>query len=88
MHQQNSANYYDFPRHPYCINRNRNHTLEISKAPSKAKLWESAYSQALNQNKIDRQEVKIKRVRQTDGYGGWCLELRRGESYGEEDEPG
>jgi len=36
-------------------NRNRNRKLLISRAPTKAKSQESAYSQALNQNKIDRQ---------------------------------
>src|SRR6218665_1166729 len=35
--------------------RNRNHKLLISRAPTKAKSQEPAYSQALNQNKIDRQ---------------------------------
>ena len=40
--------------------------LEISTAPTEAKSRESAYSQALNQDKIDRQRVKIKRVRQAD----------------------
>jgi len=36
----------------------RNHKLEISRAPTKAKSREPAYSQALNQNKIDRQRSK------------------------------
>jgi len=35
---------------------------------------------------------QIQRVRQADGqsygYGGWCLELRRGGRLGEEDESG
>src|SRR6218665_2369892 len=35
--------------------RNRNRKLLISRAPTKAKSQEPAYSQALNQNKIDRQ---------------------------------
>ena len=47
-------------------NRNRNRKLEISRAPTKAKSREPAYSQALNQNRIDRQRVKIQRVRQAD----------------------
>src|SRR6218665_76855 len=34
---------------------NRNRKLLISRAPTKAKSQEPAYSQALNQNKIDRQ---------------------------------
>src|SRR5688572_6646089 len=40
--------------------RNRKH--ETSTAPTKAKSREPAYSQALNQNKIDRHGVKIQRV--------------------------
>ena len=36
--------------HDYC-----NRKLLISRAPTKAKSQEPAYSQALNQNKIDRQ---------------------------------
>src|SRR6218665_2930873 len=40
------------------IARNRNRKLEISTAPTKAKLREPAHSQALFQNKIDRQRVK------------------------------
>jgi len=40
--------------------------LEISTAPTKAKSRETAYSQALIQNKIDRQRVKIQSVRQAD----------------------
>src|SRR6185503_20240255 len=47
-------------------NRNRNRKLDISTAPTKAKSREPAYSQALNQNRIDRQRVKIQRVRQAD----------------------
>jgi len=35
--------------------RNRNHKLMISRAPTKAKSQEPAHSQAVNQNKIDRQ---------------------------------
>src|SRR6218665_53011 len=56
-----------------------NHKLEISTAPTKAKSWELAYSQALILNKIDRQRVRCRESdRQSGGYGGWCLELRRG----------
>jgi len=36
----------------------------MSTEPVKAKSREPAYSQVLNQNKIDRQRVKIQRVRQ------------------------
>src|SRR6218665_1187451 len=37
---------------------NRNRKLLISRAPTKAKSQEPAYSQALNQNKIDRQRSR------------------------------
>src|SRR6218665_2675892 len=36
----------------------RNRKLWISRAPTKAKSQEPAYSQALNQNKIDRQRLR------------------------------
>ena len=36
----------------------RNCKLKISRVPTKAKLGEPAYSQVLNQNKIDRQRSK------------------------------
>src|ERR1043165_2011997 len=57
--------------------RDRNRKLETSTAPTKARSREPAYSQALNQNKIDRHEVKIQRVRQADRQaakadGVWC----------------
>jgi len=42
----------------YSITRNRNRKLEISTAPTKANSREPAYSQALVQNKIDRQRVR------------------------------
>ena len=62
----------------------RNHKLNISRAPTKAKSREPAYSQTLSLNKIDRQRSKSRESgRQTDGYGGWCLELRRGGKHGE-----
>jgi len=38
--------------------RNRNRKLDISKAHTKAKSREPAYSQALVQNKLDRQRVR------------------------------
>ena len=44
-------------------NRNCNRKLETSTAPTKAESRDPTYSQALNQNKIDRQGVKIQRVR-------------------------
>jgi len=42
-------------------NRNRNSKLTISTAPTRAKSREPAYSQALNQKKIDTQGVKTVR---------------------------
>ena len=36
----------------------RNHKLDVYTAPTKAKSRESAYSQVLIQNKIDRQRVR------------------------------
>jgi len=61
----------------YFMNHNRK--LEISTATTKAKSWEPAYSQALIQNKNDRQRVRSRESgRQTDSYVEWCLELRRG----------
>src|ERR1043165_3739040 len=58
-------------------NCNRNRKLGTSTAPTKAKSREPAYSQALNQIKIDKQGVKIQRVRQADRQaakvdGVWC----------------
>ena len=68
----------------------RNRILEISIEPTKTKSRKPVYSQVLIQNKIDRQSVKIRRVRkagnQSDGYGGWCLELRREGRYREEED--
>jgi len=61
--------------HPH----SRNHELTISTAITKAKYWEPVFSQALNQNKIDRQRVKIQSQAgtQIDGCGGWnWLEFR------------
>ena len=40
------------------ISHDRNRKLDISTAPTKARLREPAYSQAPIQNKIDRQRVK------------------------------
>jgi len=47
-----------------------NRRLGISDAPTEAKSWEPAYSQTLNQNKIDRQWSNS----QTTGGSRWCLE--------------
>src|SRR6218665_1786061 len=69
-----------------CTRKNRivNRKLLISRAPTKARSQEPAYSQALNQNKIDRQrqDKESEAGRPSDGYGGWCLQLRRGGRYG------
>jgi len=59
---------------------NRNHKLEISTAPTKAKSREPAYWEALIWNKINRQRVRdpdsqAGRQRESGGYGGWCLQL-------------
>jgi len=56
----------------YC-NCNRNNRLEISTAPNKANFRERAYSRALNPNKIDRQWVNIRRVRQIDSQTVWWM---------------
>ena len=67
-----------------------NRKLLISTASTKAKSREPVYSQGLNQNKIDGRshDPESQTGRQSDGYDGWCLELRRGGRYGEEDESG
>ena len=62
---------------------NRNRKLEISTTPTKARSREPAYSPAFIPNRIDRQRVRSRESgmqagRQSDGYGGWCLGLRRG----------
>ena len=52
---------------------NRNPNLTIFTAPTKAKFREPAYSHALNQNKINRQRVKIHRVRQAVRQLWWMM---------------
>ena len=62
------------------MKNNRNRTLDISTAPTKAKSQEPAYSQALVQNKIVRQRVRSKESgRQADSQtamvdGVWSLD--------------
>ena len=52
----------------------RNRKLEISTAPTKAKSWEPAYSQALNQNKIDRLRSESRESgRQTARWLWWMV---------------
>src|SRR5688572_29440711 len=54
--------------------RNRNRKLDISKAPTKAKSRKPAYSQALNQNRIDRQRSKSRESgRQTVRRLRWMM---------------
>src|SRR6218665_3201095 len=58
-------------------------SIFLSAAPTKAKSREPAYSQSPIKTKIDRQRVRSREsgrymYRRSDGYGGWCLELRRG----------
>jgi len=62
---------------------NRNLRVEISTAPTKAKLWKPA----LNQNKIDRQRVRFRESsRQTVRWLWWMVfGLRQGEKYWEDD---
>src|SRR6218665_3065244 len=57
---------------PYKMTQYRNRNLDISTTPTKARSREPAYSQALIQNKIDRQ---IQRVRQAGRQSEWCLGL-------------
>src|SRR6218665_1888241 len=52
--------------------------FQISTVPTKTKLRESAYSEAPIQNKIDRPDPESQAGRQSEGYGGWCSELRQG----------
>jgi len=47
---------------------NRNRKLKISTAPTNSKSWEPAYSQALIQNKIDRQRVRSRESGRQSGY--------------------
>ena len=79
-------------RSPILITRpiqNRNRKLNISTAPTKTRSREPAYSQALIQNKIDRQRVRYRESgrqeeSQSDGYGGWCNLLVFGVETGRE----
>ena len=62
-------------------NRNRNRKLLISRAPTKAKSQEPAYSQALNKSKIDRQRSRSRESgRQADSQtamvdGAWSFPI-------------
>ena len=55
--RQQSADVLDKPMTAFYSDYNRE--LEISTTPTKAKSREPAYSQAVNQNKIDKQGSKI-----------------------------
>ena len=63
----------------YC---NRNRKLLISRAPTQAKSQEPAYSQAFNQNKIDRQRSRSRESGRQTVRRLWCLELRLSEVRG------
>ena len=53
---------------------NRNRNLEISAAPKKAKSRGPAYSQALNQNRIDRQGSRSREsARETVRWLRWMV---------------
>jgi len=61
---------------------NRKLETSTSYVAHKSELRETTYSQELNQNqnKIDRQSIKIQTVRRSVWYvtvRGWCLELRQ-----------
>ena len=62
------------------LNTYRNSKLDISTAPTKVRSREPAYSQALIQTKSigSGSDPESQADRQSDGYGEWCLELRRG----------
>src|SRR6218665_3636230 len=57
-HSYNTRHQLNYRYEVARTNRNRNRKLLISRAPTKAKSQEPAYSQALNQNKIDRQRSR------------------------------
>ena len=66
-----------------------NPQLETSTASTIAKSQKLAYSQDPNQNKIDRQRVKIQRVRQTfRRLTGMVFRVEQKRKVGEEDESG
>src|SRR6218665_2535053 len=56
--------------------RNRNRKLLISRAPTKAKSQEPAYSQALNQNKVDRQRSRSRESGRQTVRRLWGMVLR------------
>src|SRR6218665_3017659 len=64
---------------PLCPPIFKSRNLEISTAPTEVKLQEPAYSQALNQNKIDRQGIKRVRQaeRQTDSQTAMVVRVER-----------
>src|SRR6218665_125897 len=55
-----TARHYHNAKDKLSVVFQRNRKLEIPRAPTKAKSQEAAYSQALNQNKIDRQRSRFK----------------------------
>ena len=66
------------------IHLNRNRKLQISRAKSRDQL----IHKRLTRTKLigSSKNPESQAGRQSDGYGGWCLELRWGGRYGEEDE--
>src|SRR6218665_3749511 len=67
---------------------NRNHKLLISRAPTKRCRRNQLIHRRLTKTKLigSGQDPESQAGRQSDRYGGWCLELRRGGRYGEDDE--
>src|SRR6218665_1431220 len=63
------------------VNASRNRKFQSSTAPTKAKSREPAYSQVLNQNKINRHRVKIQRIRLEDNqrliYSHICYDKQK-----------
>src|SRR6218665_1818811 len=60
-------------------NRNRNRKLEISTALTKAKSRNQLIQRRLSKRKSigSGSDLESQAGRQSDGYGEWCLELRR-----------
>src|SRR6218665_1855684 len=69
--------------------RNRNRKLSISRTPTKRSRGNQLILRRLTRTKSigSGQNPENQAGTQSDGYGGWCLELRWGGRYGEEDEP-
>ena len=83
-----TARHYHNAKDKLSVVFQRNRKLEIPRAPTKAKSQEPAYSQAPNQNKIDRQRSKSRESGRQPGSRLFWMVLRRGGRYGEEDNSG